>query len=252
MLERQDGRPNERLDRNLPSTYSNGCHLHPGESKPLPCFKNKITGIPTIYIVGDSHAAQWIPGLEFGVLTEFLEFRFITKSSCPFVLLNLDLDCNLWISNVLQEISHNRPSLVVISNLTNGKYLNFYRDDAYANLWMSKFEPLIQEISKFTRILIIEDTPFSSFDTSECSISHSLQDCNFKFEQSLLTTSIRSYAMRNKLSYKSFNNQLCFNKICKAGDSAINYYRDENHISVSVSKRFGISLNKYIKKIIDN
>lgn len=246
----RSGRPLESLDRSLPSTYSNGCHLPSGKSEPLPCFSNLDSGVPTIYLVGDSHAAQWIPGLENGNHSTTLKFRFLTKSSCPFVLLELNSDCDLWISNVLREIIKNQPNMVIISNLTNGKYLNFYADDAYASLWISRFDPLLQKISKLTQILIIEDTPYSSFDTSECLVSRSQKDCNFRFNQSQLTSKISSYAKANKFSYVSFKDRFCFNSVCKSGDSLINYYRDENHISVSLSTRFGPSLKRYLEGLI--
>ncbi len=248
----QGGRPLESLDRSLPSTYSNGCHLPSGESEPLPCFNNLNSEVPTIYLVGDSHAAQWIPGIENGNGSSTLKFRFLTKSSCPFVLLELNPDCDLWISNVLREIIKDRPNMVIIANLTNGKYLNFYADDTYASLWISRFDPLLQKISGLTKILIIEDTPYSSIDTSECLISRSQEDCNFSFNQSKLTSRIKSYANANNFSYVSFKDRLCFNSVCKSGDSTINYYRDENHISVSLSAKFGPSLNEYLQRLIAN
>lgn len=246
----QSGRPLESLDRSLPSTYSNGCHLPPGKKEPLRCHNTQNAELPTIYLVGDSHAAQWVPAIESKIDSKMINFRFLTKSSCPFVLLELNSDCSEWISNVLQEIIKNQPDLVILSNLTNGKYLNFYDDHTYSNLWMSGIDPLLQEMSKLTKILIIEDTPYSSFDTSDCLLSRSQGDCDFSFEESQLTSRIRSYAFENEFFYKSFNDRLCFNSICKSGDQDINYYRDENHLSVSLSKRFGSKLYNYLHRVI--
>jgi hypothetical protein len=244
------GRPSESLDRSLPSTYSNGCHLTVEKNEPLPCLYTYNAEFPTIFLVGDSHAAQWVPAIESMDDSYMINFRFLTKSGCPFVLLKLNSDCSQWVSNVLQEIIKNKPTLVILSNLTNGKYLNFYEDRAYSNLWMSNIEPLLQEFSKLTKILIIEDTPYSSFDTSNCLLSHSQGDCGFRFEESYLTSRIRSYAFKNEFLYLSFNDRLCFNSVCKSGDQKINYYRDENHLSVSLSKRFGPELNNYLHGVI--
>jgi hypothetical protein len=248
----QSGRGSESLDRTLPSTYSNGCHLPSGEFEPLPCLSTQNAELPTIYLVGDSHAAQWIPAIESKNHSAAIKFRFLTKSSCPFVPLKLNADCDQWVSNVLREIIENKPNLVVISNLTNGKYLNFYEDQTYSNFWISNFDPLLKEISKLTEILIIEDTPYSSFDSSECLISRSQMDCEFGFIESQLTSTIRSYAAENNFYYKSFNDYLCFNLVCNSGDSKINYYRDENHISVSLSKRFGPTLHNFLQGLIFN
>ncbi len=246
----QGGRPLESLDRSLPSTYSNGCHLLPGKHEPLPCINTQNAELPTIFLVGDSHAAQWVPAIESHTHSNDFNFKFLTKSSCPFVLLEMNQDCDQWISNVLEEIIKNPPSLVTISNLTNGKYLNFYDDQAYANFWISRFDPLMQEVSKLSKILIIEDTPYSSIDSSNCLISRSQGDCDFRFKEAQLTSRVRSYALENDFFYWSFSDRLCHNSICKSGDHKINYYRDEHHISVSLSARFGPALNHYLRGLI--
>jgi len=237
----QNGRPLESLDRSLPSSYSNGCHLPPGKSEPLTCMSNLDSGVPTIYLIGDSHAAQWIPGFESAVPTNSMRFRYLTKSSCAFTMLALNADCDQWVSNVSQEILLNRPEMVIISNLTNGKYFNFYTEGSYTKLWLSGFRILLKEISPLTRVLIIEDSPYAPFDTSECLIGQSPTYCNFVFQESKLTAEIREFAVKNDFEYLSFNDRLCPQSLCKSGDSMINYYRDKHHVSVSLSKRFGSS-----------
>jgi hypothetical protein len=248
----QEGRAEESLDRAVPSTYSNGCHLPQAEFNLRPCYSNRTSSQATIYLVGDSHAAQWIPGIEAANTSDTLNFRFLTKSSCPFVSLNLDSNCDKWVENVVKDIRKSKPERIIISNLTNGQYLNFYSPGEYAKFWLSRFESLLKRIPSRSQILLIEDTPYSSFDTSECLLSHNESDCRFQFRASQLTTQIKNFAARNKITYISFKDRLCPTSVCLSGDSLINYYRDENHISVSASKRFGQDLISQIKRTIPN
>ncbi len=246
----QAGRPEKNLDRALPSTYSNGCHLPQMESIPLRCFSSRARDVATIYLVGDSHAAQWIPGIEFSSQRDSLSFRFVTKSSCPFVPLNLNLNCERWIKNVLGEIKRFKPEVVIMSNLTNGKYLNFYTDDAYTKFWITELESIFNKIPRNSKVVFIEDTPYSTFDTSECLLSRHQDDCKFDLQTSALTLEIRKFALTKKLPYISFNHRLCPSSKCLSGDSSINFFRDENHISISASKRFGSTLIKRVKEAL--
>jgi hypothetical protein len=248
----QEGRTEASLDRTVPSTYLNGCHLPQTEFNLRSCYSNQSPELATVYLVGDSHAAQWVPGIEAASSSDSLNFRFLTKSSCPFVPLNLDSNCDKWVENVIKEIRKNKPEGIVISNLTNGQYLNFYSPGEYAKFWVSRFESLLKRMPLRSQILLIEDTPYSSFDTSVCLLSHDQSECRFQFRASPLTTQIRDFAIRNKISYISFKEQLCSGSVCVSGDSLINYYRDENHISVSASKRFGPNLISQIKRTIPN
>lgn len=222
------------------------------EFNPGPCYSNPTSMQAKVYLVGDSHAAQWIPGIESANSSDSLNFRFLTKSGCPFVHLNLDPSCERWIEEVLRDINRFKPERIIISNLTNGQYLNFYSPGDYAKFWLSRFSSLLKRIPSKSQILLIEDTPYSSFDTSECLLSRNQNDCRFQFRASPLTTQIRNFAIRNKIAYISFKDRLCPTSSCLSGDSLINYYRDENHISVSASKRFGPELISQIKRTIPN
>lgn len=244
----QEGRSEESLDRSVPFTYLNGCHLQQTEFNLLGCYSNRNPKLATIYLVGDSHAAQWIPGIVSANKRDLLNVRFVTKSSCPFVSLNLGSNCDKWLENVINDIRTTKPEGIIISNLTNGQYLNFYSPEEYAKLWVSRFESLLKRIPLRSQILIIEDTPYSSFDTSECLLSHNQSDCRFQFRASPLTTQIHNFAIKNKITYLSFRERLCPGSDCLSGDALINYYRDENHISVSASKKFGPDLMSQIMK----
>ena len=244
------GRALDTLDRSVPDTYSNSCHLPTNEFVLKPCYSNKGGTGPLIYLVGDSHAAQWVPALEAVSRTNFARFRFITKSSCPYVSLKFNKNCEKWIANVTEDIISNKPTLVIFSSMTNARYLTPLNEETYSSLWLNNFQLMSTRIRKSTQIAIIEDTPYSSFDSSECLLSHKEIDCDFSFRKTRLTQLIEKYALANGIWYINFNKELCPEMRCTSGDSRINYYRDAHHISVALSERFEPLLSYKLQMIL--
>ncbi len=50
------------FDSGTPISYQDGCHLPHLEFQPKNCFYGDLTSNFTVYLIGDSHAAQWLPG----------------------------------------------------------------------------------------------------------------------------------------------------------------------------------------------
>jgi hypothetical protein len=207
---------------------------------------------PVIYLIGDSHAAQWVPALS-NLQPKSFEIRYLTKSSCPFTDINLNRFCSLWIRNVMQEIKLNKPNLVLISSMTNSKYFNFYNDTFYSNLFLDGFITLNNEIKKYSKVVIVQDTPYSYFDTSKCLENLIPRNCDFQYRESQLTRLFRNYVLEKDISMISFQKEICQKLICKSGGREFNYYRDTHHISRKFSQSFRQTfyshLNVFLREI---
>ena len=236
-----------KIDHSQPSTYANGCHLGLGEFQPKPCFVNLKSEGPLIYLYGDSHAAQWVPALEIASQSINFKLRILTKSSCPFVSLNLNKNCNRWQKNVLQEISINKPSIVILASLTNAKYFSPLTDQSYSRLWMENFSETITFLNKKTHVVLIEDTPYSLFNTSQCLLIKTSSKCNFKNKESKLTKKIRSFSQNQSVDYLTLNKFFCNYEYCFASNNTFNYFYDNHHISVSLSKSLSTPLGDFLK-----
>jgi hypothetical protein len=239
-----------KIDHSQPSTYTNFCHLNLDEFKPRPCFINEKSNGPLVYLYGDSHAAQWVPALEIASRSMNFKLRVFTKSSCPYVYLNLNVNCNRWQEYVLHEISKNKPAVVIMASLTNAKYFSPLNNTSYSKLWMQNFENTINILNKKTQVILIEDTPYSLFDTSQCLMNTTSTKCSFKFKESNLTKSIRTFSYANNVNYLALNDHFCDGYLCLASNEIFNYYFDSHHISVSLSKSLGKTLSAYLELII--
>ena len=236
-----------RIDHSQPSTYENGCHLNLNEYLPKDCFINQNSDGPLVYLYGDSHAAQWVPALE--IASKYLNFklRIFTKSSCPFLNLNLNANCNLWQENVIHEISRNKPAIIILASMTNAKYYSPLNDKSYNLLWEKQFYKTLQFIKGENQVILIQDTPYSLFDTTDCLTRNISSSCNFKFRESKLSKSIREISDVRKINYLSINNYLCPDDSCIASNGQFSYYFDKHHISVSLSKSLSTQLIDYLE-----
>src|SRR5690606_11785041 len=98
------------LKRDLPIIYSEKCHQDLKHSEPISCVLGEQNGSKTIVIVGDSHAAQWIPALE--IIANQIGWKLITftKSACAFSRVEVMNggkpypSCAEWRENVIDKI----------------------------------------------------------------------------------------------------------------------------------------------------
>jgi hypothetical protein len=231
------------LDLSDPSTYANGCHLRPLEQKIKPCFSRSDQTLHLAYLLGDSHAAQWVPALENSNYNKTFRVKFVTKSSCPYTSMNLTSDCDRFIGNAINEIRRLRPNVLLLASMTNSSYKHYLQESKYTFEWIYNLNKLIEALPKNTLPIIIEDTPYANFDTADCLAKKEIQACSFKFRESLLTKKLREYAVSKEIDYLRYSDLLCQQKICSAGNSKMNYYKDAHHISVTLSKQLGSKLD---------
>jgi len=236
------------IDNSQPSTYADGCHLPSNEYEPRPCYINDESQGPLVYLFGDSHAAQWVPALQNVSKSLNFRLRILTKSSCPYVDINLNVNCRRWQENVYREVNTNRPSVMILASLTNFKYFTPLNDIYYSNLWNKNFYKTLELFKDKTHVILIEDTPYSSFDTSKCLLNNSSTKCAFKFNESKLTKSIRNFSHLKNIDYLSMNINLCSDNLCRASNNRFNYYFDNHHISVSLSEKLSKPFSEYLKE----
>ncbi|CAN3127743.1 acyltransferase family protein [Mycobacterium sp. smrl_JER01] len=68
-----------------PAIYLDGCHLSFEETEPRFCDYGDLSSSVEVAVVGDSHAAQWLPALQSVALDRAWKLKVSTKSSCPYL-----------------------------------------------------------------------------------------------------------------------------------------------------------------------
>ena len=227
-----------KLDLELPSSYTDGCHLTQNEFKPKPCFYGIQESSFTVYLIGDSHAAQWLPGLiEFATKKKW-RIRSMTKSGCPAAFLPMYKECEKWNEEILLEVRKNRPDLIFVSNLTNASHGIVKSSKLYSVYFRSGFTKMLSELSSLTKVKLIEDTPYPDFDINKCYNSKGFGKCTFSKNKQSITLISKLVARKTNVQWISTANLFCQKDTCIDSIMNMNLYRDLSHISSFASKLF--------------
>ncbi|MFD5601036.1 acyltransferase family protein [Leucobacter sp. NPDC058333] len=106
-----------------PIVYANGCHADQGKTVDPGCTLGAADGDVTIALVGDSHAANWVPALDAVAQEQGWRLRVFTKSSCAFANIMIAggngkpyVNCQDWNRKVLNILAEEQPALVITAN----------------------------------------------------------------------------------------------------------------------------------------
>lgn len=170
-------RPDPALvKRDLPETYDNGCHRGGEDPELVGCQYGNTNGKMTVFLVGDSHAAQWQPALDFAARELDWNLQYYTKSGCGFYSSPLvrdgerNLSCEAWGQALLATIADDPPDLVIWTGY-RGARVWLEEEGAPGDLaaTATALAATWHEISRVgSRVLVIFDTPVWPTDPAEC------------------------------------------------------------------------------------
>jgi len=165
---------------------------------PSGCRFGAPNGTRTVALVGDSHAAQWLPALDAAAKAHGWQVRFWAKSACPMTEVGVWLSsyrapydaCTTWRANVLRRLqSLPRLDLVVVARskgYTQGLVLDgsgqIASPDAVPGLWTAGTAQLLAQLSGHARhVVLLRDTPWADGDVPDCLSAHlsDLSACSF-------------------------------------------------------------------------
>ena len=223
------------IDKSLPITYADGCHLNFGTPWPLKdCAFGDITSSKEIILAGDSHAAQWFPALEKIARDRKFKLVNLTKSSCPASILEttrngkFDYSCAIFQIKLITRINHDKPLFVFLSNFTEYKYPLRNRGD-YDSAWVTGERKFLSQI--IAPVIFLGDTPKPTNAVG-------------KFQAARSSTTIKTEKLVKELgiTYVDTAAWLC-STTCPSIFNGVNTYRDSSHISVSTSLNLASKLS---------
>jgi len=149
-----------------------GCGSNHNDSTRVPICRVGVAGGPRIIIVGDSHAAHWVPGLTLAATAYGWELISMTKSSCTFTDLPLwsfvmqkpYVACTAWREAVLSKVDRLEPALVIVAS---GRYvLPADRRAHSADYYADGLRRMLVRID--APLAMIADTPHGEIDIPAC------------------------------------------------------------------------------------
>ncbi|TGS70636.1 acyltransferase [Mesorhizobium sp. M3A.F.Ca.ET.201.01.1.1] len=227
--------PLARLTRDVPVVYSSKCHQEGDSADPVGCSLGDPAGAKTIVLVGDSHAAQWVPALDR--IAKDHDFRLVsfTKSACPFSRVTIGKDkpypaCAEWREKVLVEIVKLKPYLVFTSQSNYGAVPQGEMIEGLRSLW--------DRITRTgARIVAIRNTPHVKFDPSDC-LSVTPAKCSTRRSEGTPSDVLVVAAKaENNSSVTAVDmiDAICGPDLCPAVVGNVIVWRDHHHLTATYS-----------------
>jgi hypothetical protein len=217
-----------KIDRSIPITYSDGCHLGFGKTWPLhDCAYGDLASKTEIILAGDSHAAQWFPALVKIATERKWKLVNLTKSSCPATTLEtqrsgkFDASCAIWQVKLITKINEDKPKFVIFSDYTEFQYDVLKKGTSYETAWRTGLNKFLPQIK--VPFIFLGDTPKPSSVIGE-----------FPVTRSLATIATEQSVKAHGGQYIDTVSWLCPSR-CPTSFDGFNTYRDMSHISVHTS-----------------
>ncbi|NBB99125.1 MAG: acyltransferase family protein [Alphaproteobacteria bacterium] len=231
------------IRRDLPVSYDTGCHQNQTSPDLTMCSFGDTESPTTVYLVGGSHSAQWLPALQKIAVQEGLHLVSITKSACRFfdpdtseMAEYLSESCRNWNRNLMDFIEETRPEIVITLANTVG-------DDAPAGIGIA-----IQSLVDLgTTVVALRDTPHMGIDVPACATQMQLfgrpnchvpraeiqDDAKYAATVSALPAQVISVDM---------NGEICPDRHCDVLRGGMLMWRDSHHLSATYAATLSDSL----------
>lgn len=235
----------------LPEIYSDGCHIGQRATTYKDCVFGVPSGADTVFLFGDSHAAQYFPPLERAA--QQLGWRLVvrTKSSCPpyeATLWNSEYrrefyECETWQGKVLDEIARARPSLVIAASFSgydlvdpaNGGPIKISQAQAAAGE-----QRLASDLLRGAQsVVFLRDNPNFPVAPVRCAANYPGHEekCQWSLASVLPNPRfpVAIGSLDPRVQVVDLAPDICEGGICKAVQNGEVEYRDEHHLTASAA-----------------
>jgi hypothetical protein len=225
-----------------PALYADGCEVGYTPSIPHPCLFGDASG-PRVVLFGDSHAAQWFPALNKIVATGAFRLETQTKSACPSADVELlwggaeYARCDRWRDAVIAQLRADPPALVILSNYSAPAFADSTDE---AGQWQSGLERTIAQLSAFTQVAVIADTPDLKQDPAVCLSAH-LNAASLCGRPSSVALDGSTRAAERLATASTgtplidLTEYLCTSQLCPVIIGSTLVYRDSHHLTATFS-----------------
>ncbi|MBZ9661686.1 acyltransferase [Mesorhizobium sp. ESP-6-4] len=235
--------PLSKIGSDVPVIYRMKCHQQQKGTDATGCQLGDPAGTRTIVVMGDSHAAQWVPAVD--KIAKDRKWRLVTftKAACPVTRVTILDDgkpyqqCALWREKVLAEIAKLKPDFVITSQSNYTSVAQGAMIEGLRSVWG-------ELTSQGVRVVAIRNTPFSLFDPRTCLGTDPAKCINPRAEverENIYALAARSVA---GVTVVDMNDALCGKDSCPAVVGNIVVLRDNHHLTAT----YALALAPYLAK----
>lgn len=239
--------------QDLPSVYENDCMQGTRKSELVQCSYGAKQPNHTIALIGNSHAAQWLPALEKMAEPNGWRVVVMTKGSC--MLADEEQiykgkpqpTCTAWQDNVMAELKRRPPDLVI----TTGTHSSGGSDGETLTPGMiSRWRELG---AMGVRVLALRDTPRFRFKAPECVEAKGRDACTEAESYSLAKAS-PILALRDaplNVKFSDFTPYLCPGDRCPSVIGNVMVYWDSfGHFTATFTRTLTPLLERQVRQAL--
>jgi len=239
-----------------PAPYADDC-LNGGDQVQLnPCVYGDPEGATTIVLVGDSHAAQWLPAFARAGLSAHWRIVLLAKSSCPAADVtwangSVFPSCEPWRTDAFAWLAANPPALVVLASARRYTMYDADRKPLAATAaraaWAAAFSRSIAAMPATSRVMVLADTPWQSVDVPVCLAGHlqNMARCGTLLRVGSNARWVKAERQATQAAgatYAGLNRLVCPYDPCPVVNGTVLMWRDDSHITATFSRMLGPSL----------
>ncbi|MBM3639121.1 MAG: acyltransferase [Actinobacteria bacterium] len=245
------------------AVYQDDCHTSFSSVQQKNCIFGDPNGTTSVGLYGDSHAAQWFPGLEKVAIKRKWKLITYTKRGCPpadievwsKVLGRHYTECDAWRENVYKKMVDDKVKVVLVA-----QFDRLLSKETKIPIWQRDWRIGLQgtiDILKGLGItpILFADTPFPARDVPTC-LSASPKDidvCN-PIPSAALRADIaevrEDLSVKNSVPLLRTKDWFCTANICPVVVGNILVYRDDNHITSAYAKFLGPVLDAALEPVV--
>lgn len=219
-----------------------------------------------VVLVGDSHAAQWLPAVNAIAAAKGWHLVVFGKSACPFlettVLGNRPgqpyAECAEWNKAAREFVTTLRPALIITTSfrftvMQNGKpLLSTENSAARVKVMRSSWANLTQQTG--ARVVVLRDTPMAPFDVADC-VSGNMQQltkCAFDREQAVEgfgPDQVAAASGLERVHLLDLNDAICPMPQCAPVIGGVLIYRDRDHLTATYASSLAPRMLKALESL---
>jgi len=247
-----------------PEIYKNNCHATFGAVTPKDCVYGNPESTKVVGLYGDSHAAQWFPGLKLAAEQNDWKLIIYTKRGCPpaniltysSVLGQTYTQCAEWRKNVKKKMRADGVKVVLVAQfdrlLSAANQIPIWQKD-----WRDGLQATIKELRRIgAEPVLFMDSPYLGRDIPSCLSGNinNVQQCNTTvsnaFRQDM--TEVRTdLSALNNVPLLQIRDWFCTTSLCPSIVGNILVYRDDNHITTNYAEFLAPLLGSTLTPVID-
>ena len=218
-----------------------GCRDSRDGGDPVGCQFGDANGRLKVFLIGDSHADQWVPAFEKTASNRGWNAKSFAKPGCPLfptMIKDPDSDgpypdCLNWGQHILRIIRQQRPDVVILGQRD---ILRAYPDDGSQAPTSDTLVQLWRSIEALgIKVVVIADTPFWGTNPERCMARN--QHCSIPYksvaDRDPLVVAHRLYP---HVPLVDFSDIVCPGSVCPAVIGNVFVWRDGDHLTATYSR----------------